>query len=1040
TNPFPLSLENVSPVPLKSSDSISPFNNTFKLFEQGTKPTVSKTPLPLTQNTELNGARLDLGRENNDWNKSSVQESTSFPSSASTSVPHQFPALPSSSTSFKMEQSNFGLNTMQKNTLPNEQEKRATTVASLLQSTSLPENTKITTNNSSNLLQMVNQFHSQLKLLDKSFNESKTTDQYSTVVDKSLDLITKSLTETTQSLQAANRTLKTLANDHLESLATIENARRQIKLVQKESLYHLLRDRQLDPWTQNRLDTIKMKYDKIKHDLAVIVQLTHTQIHDKSVMNNENEENDNEDFLPELELSYSTQTLKHHIQNRIRVLSKKVTAAEKDIETICSNLKSCKISSNIDNDDERDIEKKKFKNSRLTTSSIEDNDSHLLSLLQSTRANLVQIKVPAAAVITLSDIDEKHQTPQKKTDESSSISKNILLSQLTQQLGVLPSTLALSPTESESFTNMLRLVRTSIDIVSGSASPEALEVISNTLSASPIQRDKHKTQENRINTNTIHKTTPATTINQQKAAFQPPPLKTNMPLLREQQSISLGTQNASPSKPQQSFTSSSEINTVISQQPPPISSPIKSLIGDPVKTPTRVSQADNILKQQPPPIIVTSTVLPTILNPSLITTNASSASISTEADLRSSINKTLTQPTVQQDASIRALLNESMPTQSSTALSKTIPQSVPASVATTSSSSLAFGSGFTNAITSTPPLSTPNGFGFGTTVSNIPASSAITSLVTSAAPTTSLSFPLSAGFSTVTPSSAASTTNVVSSTSSTVAPQPSISVFSTGNVTQTTPSTQTTNAQITGFPSPSSVITTTPTFPSSTPSSTSITTPFGATQNSTGFGSQPSLPFNSFPQLNPVTSPPFGGFGQSAQLGSSVFAVSSPPTGTTPTTIFGSASTGNPAMSGGFGSLAANTSPASTGGFGSSGFSSPPSTGFGSFGSPTSQTQATGGTFGAFGANSSQQPSGGFGSTFTGFGQPASNNGGSTFNFAGFGQNTSTPSQGIFGQSSSVFGSSSLPPAQPQGPAFGGSQSFGAPTQPTGNSFTSYRK
>jgi hypothetical protein len=80
-----------------------------------------------------------------------------------------------------------------------------------------------------------------------------------------------------------------MTSEHIESMTKIENARHHIKLSQKENLYHLLKDRELDPWTQSRLDSIKIKYDKLKHDLNVLLQLTHTTIHDRSFTTNDDE-------------------------------------------------------------------------------------------------------------------------------------------------------------------------------------------------------------------------------------------------------------------------------------------------------------------------------------------------------------------------------------------------------------------------------------------------------------------------------------------------------------------------------------------------------------------------------------------------------------------------------------------------------------------------------------------------------------------------------------------------------------------------------
>jgi seryl-tRNA synthetase len=66
-------------------------------------------------------------------------------------------------------------------------------------------------------------------------------------------------------------------------MAKIENAHHQITSSQKENLYYSLKDRELDPWTQSRLDSIETKYNQLKKNFNVLLQLTHTNIHDKSL-------------------------------------------------------------------------------------------------------------------------------------------------------------------------------------------------------------------------------------------------------------------------------------------------------------------------------------------------------------------------------------------------------------------------------------------------------------------------------------------------------------------------------------------------------------------------------------------------------------------------------------------------------------------------------------------------------------------------------------------------------------------------------------
>lgn len=95
------------------------------------------------------------------------------------------------------------------------------------------------------------------------------------------------------------KSIKTMTNEHIEYMTRIENAGQQIRLCQTENLCYLLKDRELDPWTQERLDSIKKRYDQLKHNFNVIVQLTHATIHDKSLSKND-EDTENE-FVEERE-------------------------------------------------------------------------------------------------------------------------------------------------------------------------------------------------------------------------------------------------------------------------------------------------------------------------------------------------------------------------------------------------------------------------------------------------------------------------------------------------------------------------------------------------------------------------------------------------------------------------------------------------------------------------------------------------------------------------------------------------------------------
>ena len=88
--------------------------------------------------------------------------------------------------------------------------------------------------------------------------------------------------------------MKSMRSEYIELVTRIENAHHQIRLCQKENLYDILKDRELDPWTQARLDSIKSKYDQVKHDLNVLLQLTHKTIYNKSSSSIDDDESENE--------------------------------------------------------------------------------------------------------------------------------------------------------------------------------------------------------------------------------------------------------------------------------------------------------------------------------------------------------------------------------------------------------------------------------------------------------------------------------------------------------------------------------------------------------------------------------------------------------------------------------------------------------------------------------------------------------------------------------------------------------------------------
>ncbi|CAF0890762.1 unnamed protein product [Rotaria sp. Silwood1] len=180
-----------------------------------------------------------------------------------------------------------------------------------------------------------------------------------------------------------------MTSEHIESITRIENARHQIKLCQKENFYHLLKDRELDPWTQTRLDSIKNKYDQVKHNLNVLLQLTHKTIHNKSLSRNDNDiEND------------TSQTMKQEIQKRLPELSHKVSEIEKDLQIIYTKFNKYLLSS-------------KQNDSNLTKTIMSSQklfhplDSEILSHLQVTHPNINEINVPQSPLIHLSSVNEQ---------------------------------------------------------------------------------------------------------------------------------------------------------------------------------------------------------------------------------------------------------------------------------------------------------------------------------------------------------------------------------------------------------------------------------------------------------------------------------------------------------------------------------------------------------------------------------------------------------------------------------------------------------
>jgi hypothetical protein len=746
-----------------------------------------------------------------------------------------------------------------------------------------------------------------------------------------------------------------MTSEHIESMTKIQNALHQIKLSQKENLYHLLKDRELDPWTQSRLDSIKSKYDKLKHNLNVLLQLTHTTIYDKSLSIND-DESENEDFLPDLEISLNTnETMKQRIQKRILELSHKVSETEKDLENICTKLNNTNLLSS---------------NSTFTKTTMSSNrsfhtlDAQILSHLQATHPQVHRIDVPPPTVINLSS------TIEQKKQSTIEITKPITPS-------IQPSTpkQTNSPTiESESFKNMLRIVRTSIDLFSGTTSPEQLQELSNTIATSPLSSTQKSNVVSINKTPNISKTTNIT-----KTSNITKPLNTTMTLTNLVQT------------PAKSVTST--LPTISVTPATPATQPISS---------------DTALKLQPnKPIIQTATDL----------SKAQTISISGDSAIRSLLNNTVSTTTT-----ITSIPNQ--PTITSTSNQGIKPPffgNTPNTSAAPVMSQSPLATSMT-ATTATPVISTPSSIqsSFGAPLS--PASTVTTS-VQSTSPTTKPIMPTSFGSFGSRPMFGGTAFNLTSTTSSGIPFGSTATSANTGSlfgsaITSTAPTptsfgggfgATTTTTATTSVPSPfgSGFVA-----PAATAATTSAPTAgiFGAATNTTsspfggGFGSIAAAAAAT--TSAPSTGSFSGGFGSNTTA-TSPFGASFSPAASTPSASsfggFGAASTGT--TFGGFGAAAspAPTSTSSSGVFGSSGF------GFTSTLPAASTAPST------------------FGSGFSGFNTQSTSSGPPTgFSFSGFG---SQPSDATATQSN--FGSFGAPSAATQPPSpFGGSMFGGASGQP----------
>ncbi|UJR09672.1 hypothetical protein I4U23_013906 [Adineta vaga] len=859
---------------------------------------------------------------------------------------------------------------------------------------------------SKKFLQMVDQFQSKLSSLGKSIPKSSTTQNDS---NDPLNNLKKMLTDMTTSYQKSMQSIKTMTSEHIESVTKIENARYQLRLSQKENLYHSLKDRELDPWTQSRLDSIKTKYDQLKHNLNVLLQVTHTTIHDTSLLD-ASDDAENEYFLPDLKISLNTsQTMKQRMQNRICELSHKVTETERDLEKICSALNNDILSS------------KTFDKTTMSSERpFHTLDAQILAHLQATHKSITQVIVPPAVGINISSTVEslKKQTPIEILKPKTPL---IQPSAALQQ----PNT---PSAESESFKNMLRIVRTSIDLFSGVTSPEQLQELSNTIATSPLATTQRSNTTSMPKTPTTTKTTtliktPTILKPQQQAApilqtpaksiTSPVPTISVTPATPATQSLSSNTPlsfvQAKPVVPTLTDQTKSQTSSAAND------SAIRSLLNSTVSPQTNVTSVTNQLGT----VITPNQVAPmaafsnsTSLNqtasfpsPSATSTSSAVTVASPSSTVTTSVQSTspTTKPLISAgsiSASIPFGSSSMAPTTTAStgqlfggtsATAASIPSpfgsgfSTPSSPAPVSTGS-PFGGGGTTATTTSAP--TTGIFGNPSTSTSSPFGTAGNSTVTTAAPTAGFfSTPTTAQASPFGSTTTTSTTGAFGTTATTAAPQtgifggttnPSSSPF--GAATSTAASTTGIFGGGGGFGSSGSTSSPFGGSFTSTPS-TSVASPFG----SSGFGTTSSAPTNSV----------FGGFG----------STSTAPTSTSTT--------------GGFGISSSTSSPTSSTGFGSG-----PSFG-GNFSGFNTQSKSSGSSTGF---------------TFGGFSGASSNTAAPQQTFASFGSPTSAtspPAASPFG--GSMFGGSSM--TQSTGFSTTGS-TFGASAaqSPTSGSFSAYRK
>ncbi|CAF0982268.1 unnamed protein product [Adineta ricciae] len=895
-----------------------------------------------------------------------------------------------------------------------------------------------------NLFQTIDQFQSKLNILTNSLSKAPTSFGD---FDKSLENLTKTLQDMNNTFEKSSQSVKTMTHEHIEYMTKIENARYQLRSSLKENLYHSLKDRELDPWTQARLDSIKTKYDQLKHDLDVLLQVTHATIRDRSAPDT-SEDAENEDFLPDLEISLiTTGTMKQRLCNRIRELSHKVSQTEHDLQQICAKLNTDILSS------------KTFDKTTMSSERpFHNTDAQILAHLQATHKTITQVRVPLAVGINLSSTVES--TKKQPVNEAPKVTTPSAQPSTPQQLS--------SPSvDSESFKNMLRLVRTSIDLFSGVTSPEQLQELSNTIATSPLSAAP------KSNTTPISKTpTTVKATNLTKTTTLPKTSQTITALQTPGRSTISAPPviSVTPATPA-TQTFASDVPLSFSQVKPAIVSAATDL----TKPQIAATSGDNAIRS-----LLNSTVSPSsntapVTKPLANTTTPNQVALSSSFGVSSLFNQAGTSsPSTTTVTSLSSTITTSVQSTSPTVkpLTSSGAGAFGSKPALGGSSSLNLGSlsasiPFDNSSSVTPLATTistpsPSGTVFGTTSSTAPISTA------SAGPF---------GGSTTTPvTTSASTGSAFGSLSGPFGATVAVTTTAPTSGLFATPTTA--SAGIFG-----GAVTTAGIFGSTT--TTTATSPFGSTPatSASGMGifgtAAPSTALSTgiFGSTTTSTSSPFGAaLPTTSAVGTSIFGAATStaapsttttsPFGATPTTpggsgtgVFGSgfgATAPSSSTAGPFGSVFTSSSSSSTatpagsifGGFGGSSTasaSSPTTGGFSvnlSAASPTSST--------AFGASPS------FGSGFSGFNTQSKSSGATTgFSFGGFaGQSSNSgapaPTFASFGAAATVasqpasspFGGSIFGSAAPTQPSGFGSSPFGGPSpaqSPTSSSFTSYR-